>query len=103
MTTLVSYATAKGSIRELVECIAAQLESLGETVYVLSLCAVTSVQEYDGSAIHSGQWLPEAADAIERLRPQLAGRSVWAYSVSSVREPDDPIEPGGVGVAVGGW
>lgn len=88
MTTLVSYATAKGSTRGVAERIAAQLESLGETVDAQSLHAVASVQEYDtlvvGSAIHSGQWLPEAVDAIARLRPQLTGRSVWAYSVSSV-------------------
>ncbi|AWK71779.1 hypothetical protein CBI38_09425 [Rhodococcus oxybenzonivorans] len=88
MTVLVGYATARGSTRGVAERIAAQLECAGEQVDVQPLSDITSVREYEtfvvGSAIHSGQWLPEAAAAIGRLRPQLAGRALWAYSVSSV-------------------
>lgn len=61
------------------------------------LSAVTSVGEYDvlvvGSAIHNGQWLPDATAALDRLGADLGGRAVWAYPVSSVGATSSLLSP----------
>ncbi|WP_420750505.1 flavodoxin domain-containing protein [Rhodococcus sp. O3] len=88
MKVLVGYATAKGSTRGIAERIAAAFERAGHTADAKELSGIDSVDGYDvlvvGSAIHNGQWLPEAAAALDRLGPDLTGRAVWAFSVSSV-------------------
>ncbi|MGV9746426.1 flavodoxin domain-containing protein [Rhodococcus zopfii] len=97
MRVLVGYATAKGATRGIAERIATGLEQAGHTVDSRELSAVTSIGAYDvlvvGSAIHNGQWLPDAADALDRLGPDLGGRAVWAYSVSSVGASSSLLSP----------
>ncbi|WP_068158133.1 flavodoxin domain-containing protein [Rhodococcus phenolicus] len=97
MRTLVGYATAKGSTRGIAERIAAALEQAGHTADLKNLASADTVREYDvlvvGSAIHNGQWLPGAADALDRLGPDLAGRTVWAFSVSSVGATSSLLSP----------
>ncbi len=88
MKVLVAYATAKGSTRGIAERLGSCIEGSGRAVDVRSAADVSQVHSYDvivlGSAIHDGQWLVEASDAVERLRSQLEGKRVWAFSVSSV-------------------
>ncbi|WP_043777330.1 flavodoxin domain-containing protein [Rhodococcus sp. JVH1] len=88
MTILVAYATAKGSTRGIAERLGSCIEGLGQSVDVRPVADVSDVHSYDvivfGSAIHNGQWLAEASDAVGRLRSQFEGRRVWAFSVSSV-------------------
>lgn len=97
MKTLVGYATAKGSTRGIAERIAASLTTSGVEVDLLVLSEVDSVQEYDtlvlGSAVHNGQWLPGAVDAITRLGTTPSGRATWAYSVCSVGATSSILSP----------
>ena len=88
MKILVGDATGKGSTRGVADRIAVRLGSAGHVADVHNRGAAPDPSGYDadvlGSAIHNGQWLPEAADAVERRRQGLLGRTVWAFSVSSV-------------------
>jgi menaquinone-dependent protoporphyrinogen oxidase len=97
-TTLVAYGTAKGSTRGVAERIAAKLESLDTVVEAIPLRELTSVGAYRkivvGSAIHSGQWLDESAEAVTRLAPELRDRTVWAFSVCSIGETSSNLRPG---------
>ncbi|WAL44658.1 flavodoxin domain-containing protein [Rhodococcus pyridinivorans] len=96
MSVLIGYATARGSTREIAERIAAGLESRG-AVELRALGDIASVRTYEalvvGSAIHNGQWLPEASDAIHRLCAEPVGRPVWAFSVSSVGATSTILSP----------
>ncbi|MFD6059355.1 MULTISPECIES: flavodoxin domain-containing protein [Rhodococcus] len=88
MKVLVAYATAKGSTRGIAERLGSCIEGFGQEVDVRAAADVSHVHSYDvivlGSAIHDGQWLADASDAVERLRSQFEGKRVWAFSVSSV-------------------
>ena len=96
-TTLVGYATANGSTRGIAERIAASLTARGVEVDLWALSEVDSVQAYDtlvlGSAVHNGQWLPEAVDAITRFGTTPTGRATWAYSVCSVGATSSTLSP----------
>jgi menaquinone-dependent protoporphyrinogen oxidase len=87
MTVLVAYATAKGSTRGIAERLGSSLEEFGQLVAVRPASDVSHLDSYDvivlGSAIHGGQWLAEASDAVERWS-EFQGKQVWAFSVSSV-------------------
>lgn len=97
MQVLVGYASAKGSTRGVAERIAARLESAGHSAVVHTAAEMPDPSGYDavvlGSAIHNQNWLPEAADAVERFRPELGGRKAWAFSVSSVGATSSTIAP----------
>ena len=88
MKILVGYATGKGSTCGVAERIAIRLRSAGHVADIHTAAQLPNPGEYDavvlGSAIHNGQWLPEAAGAVERRSPGLLGRTAWAFSVSSV-------------------
>ncbi|MFC0448854.1 flavodoxin domain-containing protein [Rhodococcus jostii] len=88
MTTLVGYASAKGSTRGTAERIAAGPDSAGHDADLRSCAGIAEARDYEvvvrGSAIRNGQWLPAAPDMIDRLRPHLESKAVWASSVSSV-------------------
>ncbi|MEU5842629.1 flavodoxin domain-containing protein [Rhodococcus sp. NPDC047139] len=96
MAVLVAYATAGGSTRGVAERIATGLEGCG-TVELRNSTEVDSLRRYEaliiGSAIHNGQWLPAAAETVERLRAELEGRTVWAFSVSSVGATSTTLSP----------
>lgn len=96
MSVLVGYATAGGSTRGIAERIAAGLHG-GTAVELRVPGEAASVRDYDalvlGSAIHNGQWLPAAADAVERIRAELEGKTVWAFSVSSVGATSTTLSP----------
>lgn len=88
MRLLVGYASAKGSTRGVAERIGADLDAAGYSVDVREIAEISDVGAYGavvlGSAIHGGQWLPEASAAIEHLISHLERKPVWAFSVSSV-------------------
>jgi menaquinone-dependent protoporphyrinogen oxidase len=97
MTTLVGYATAQGSTRGVAERIAAILTAAGSEVDLLASSDMRSAHGYDtvvlGSAIHNGQWLPDATAAVERLDLPAHQCAVWAFSVSSVGATSTTLSP----------
>lgn len=90
MLIKVVYSSAHGSTREIAERIADRLRAEGHTVTTTPLDAEVDIHDCDllviGSAVHNQQWLPEAENAVTALGEQLRGKSVWAFSVSSVGE-----------------
>lgn len=84
MTILVGYASEHGSTREIAERIAARLRAHGRGVDVRPLGGADA-SSYSaaviGSAIHSGAWLPEAAEFVRANIDALAARPVWTFSV----------------------
>jgi menaquinone-dependent protoporphyrinogen oxidase len=97
MTVLIGYATAHGSTREVAERIAQRLTERGCRVECRAADQVQGTDGYEavvlGSAVHGGQWLPAAADLLEREAETLAGRPVWLFSVSSVGEHSSAFSP----------
>lgn len=88
MTILVGYASAHGSTREIAERVAARLDARGLAVVTLPVSEARDADNYEavvlGSAIHGGEWLPDAADFLRRNVVALADRPVWLFSVASV-------------------
>lgn len=72
---LVTYASRTGSTAGVAEAIGAALTENGELVEVLPMEAVDDLTPYRavvaGSAIRSGQWLPEALEFVQRHQRTL--------------------------------
>ncbi len=72
---LVAYASQGGSTQGVAEAIAQALSAKGATVDVRAVKEVSDLGPYQaaiiGSAIHSGKWMPEALEFIERNQNAL--------------------------------
>ena len=88
MDVLVGYATAHGSTKGVAERIAARLRGRGAEVTLAELPVAEDIERYGavvlGSAIHSGDWLPEAEQFVDSHARALAGRETWLFSVCSL-------------------
>lgn len=97
MTVLVCHDSEHGSTRSIAERIAARLRQGGTPVDVTDAAAVTSTAGYEaavaGSAIHNGQWLPDAAQLLRREEAHLATRPVWLFSVGMVGDRASAFGP----------
>ncbi len=84
MHVLVTYASKHGSTQEVAERIASSLNEHGVRAEVRPIDHGDALDGYDGvvigSAIYMGRWMKEATQFVERVRPALAGRSVWLFS-----------------------
>ncbi|MDJ0008520.1 MULTISPECIES: flavodoxin domain-containing protein [Gordonia] len=98
--TVVAYASANGSTKEIADRVADGLRAAGATVH---LCDLTAAGPPDhtaigadhlviGSAIHNGQWLSAAERFAEMVANERDG-PVWAFSVSSVGETSTFLSP----------
>jgi menaquinone-dependent protoporphyrinogen oxidase len=87
MSILITYATAKGSTREIAERMAERREAFGRPVECLPAKEVrtTSLPNYSaiivGSAIHFDSWLYPACFFIRINAATLKAKPVWAFSV----------------------
>jgi menaquinone-dependent protoporphyrinogen oxidase len=87
MSVLVTYATAKGSTREIAVRIAEGIEAFVTPVVCLPANQVraASLPDYSaviiGSAIHAGSWLGPARRFISSNAAALKAKPVWAFSV----------------------
>lgn len=92
MHVLVAYASEHGSTAEVAAYIGDVLEQQGHNVRVADVYSVEDVTAYEafviGSAIHSGEWLPEARDFIEKFAIDMDGKPVFAW-VSCIRVLED--------------
>jgi menaquinone-dependent protoporphyrinogen oxidase len=90
MEVLVGYATAHGSTEGIAERIAARLRGRGAEVTLAELPADEDVEPFGavviGSAVHSGDWLPEAETFVDGHSRALAERETWLFSVCSLGE-----------------
>ncbi|WLP90616.1 flavodoxin domain-containing protein [Gordonia sp. NB41Y] len=88
MRLLILYATDHGSTTGIAERLAADRKRHGDQVTVARLRETSHLDDYDGvivgSAIHNGQWLPEATHAVDRLSSQWGDKPLWAFSVGSI-------------------
>jgi menaquinone-dependent protoporphyrinogen oxidase len=73
---LVSYATRAGSTVGAAETIAESLGAAGHQVDIRPVKDVSDMNNYDalviGSAVHMGNWLPEAVDFVKKNRSRLS-------------------------------
>ncbi|HSA53976.1 MAG TPA: flavodoxin domain-containing protein [Yinghuangia sp.] len=85
MHVLVAYATRHGSTRSIAERITTRIAEGGHRVDLRPVGEAHQVWKYGalvaGSAIHNGDWLPEAAEFLHRHAAALATRPVWLFSV----------------------
>jgi menaquinone-dependent protoporphyrinogen oxidase len=90
MDVLVGYATAHGSTAEVAERIATGLRARGASVTLAVAAAVDDVERFEaavlGSAVHSGDWLTDAEQFVDRNAAALAERKTWLFSVCSLGE-----------------
>ncbi|MGD9531450.1 flavodoxin domain-containing protein [Pseudonocardia sp.] len=88
MRILVAYAGVHGATRSIAERIADRLRRAGLDADLRPAHEVGSVAGHDaivlGSAIHDGQWLPEAAELAGREAAALADHPAWLFSVGMV-------------------
>ena len=82
---LVTYASQSGSTGGVAEAIGKTLAESGAQVEVLPMVEVKDVSPYRavvaGSAIHGGQWLPEAMQFVQRNQAELAHKPFAAFLV----------------------
>ncbi|MGW8378179.1 flavodoxin domain-containing protein [Streptomyces sp. ODS28] len=95
MEILLGYASEHGSTRQIAERLAARLQERGHSVDLRSLETRPSAEEYPavvlGSAVHSGAWLPPAAEFVRRYRDALGSRPVWMFSVGMTAALPRPL------------
>ncbi|KAK9482159.1 Flavodoxin domain-containing protein [Lipomyces starkeyi] len=95
MPILVTYATAKGSTREIAERIASRLGAFVTPVDCLAVQEVraASLANYSavivGSAIHMGSWLSPARHFIHSNQAVLKAKPVWVFSVGMPPQEED--------------
>lgn len=84
MKVLIAYATAHGSTRSIAENVDRFL-SARHRVTTRPMSEVGSLAGYDavvlGSAVHDGEWLPEARAFLLDHSSDLSTRKVWLFSV----------------------
>lgn len=82
---LVTYASRGGSTAGVAEAIGKTLEQNGAHVDVLPVREVKDLSQYRavvaGSAIQSGQWLPEALEFVQAHRTELARKPFAPFLV----------------------
>jgi len=97
MSILVTYATAKGSTREIAERIVERLEVFATPVECLPVKEVrtASLPNYTaiivGSAIHVGSWLGPARRFIHGNAAVLKAKPVWVFSVGMPPKEADRV------------
>lgn len=92
MNILVAYASEHGSTAEVGKFIGDILKNHGHSVTVADVYAIDEVEDYDsvvlGSAIHSGEWLPEAREFVENYAIDMEGKPIFCW-VSCIRVLED--------------
>lgn len=90
---LVAYASQAGSTAGVAEAIGKSLAEGGAQVDVRHVDAITDLSAYRavviGSAIHSGQWLPEAVAFVERNRAALRRMPTAIFQVCMMMTSDN--------------
>ncbi len=92
---LVTYASATGSTAGVADAIGKRLAEGGATVEVRPMREVRDLSPYGavvaGSAIHGGQWLPEALRFVENHREALRQKPFAAFLVCmTLAMPNNP-------------
>lgn len=97
MSVLVTYATAKGSTREIAERIASRLQGSATPIDCIPIKEVeaSALPSYSavivGSAIHMGSWLSPATRFIRDNGQALKTEQVWAFSVGMPPQESDRV------------
>jgi menaquinone-dependent protoporphyrinogen oxidase len=83
MKILVAFATAHGSSADIADQIGRMLSADGLEITIANVSKVVSVEEYDavvlGSPVHSGAWLPEVTQFIERVADNMGSKPVYMW------------------------
>jgi menaquinone-dependent protoporphyrinogen oxidase len=91
---LVTASSRHGSTAEMAEVITRTLVEAGVDATCREPDDVQSLDGFDavvmGSAVYVGRWLEPAKGLVERVRPQLANRSVWLFSSGPLGVPAKP-------------
>jgi menaquinone-dependent protoporphyrinogen oxidase len=88
---LITYASERGSTKEVAERIAERIQSKVASTKCIELSQVTDIEQYSalviGSAIHGTKWLPEASSFLREKEETLkhAPIPVWTFSVGFPR------------------
>lgn len=91
---LVAYSSKRGSTAQVAEFIGKELCAKGESVDVLPISKIESLDGYKGfivgSAIRAGKWVPEATKFVEKNKDAFACRPVAYFIVCMTLASDKP-------------
>jgi menaquinone-dependent protoporphyrinogen oxidase len=95
MTVLVTYATNRGSTREVAEAVATTLQEHGFHVDVRRAGEVDDVTAYDavvlGAAIYMGRLHGDARKLLKRQRDALAARPLAVFAMGPLTLSDEDV------------
>jgi menaquinone-dependent protoporphyrinogen oxidase len=87
MPVLITYASSRGSTKEVAERIASRLHADGIAVDCRPVDRVYSVENYSavimGSAVHAAKWLLDAQRFLDVEAVGLQLKPLWAFSLGS--------------------
>lgn len=91
---LIAYATYAGSTMEIAGKIGETIATQGYSVAVRPMTDQPDLDDYDavllGSAVHHGEWLPEAIEYVRENRSKLEEGPLAIFSVHITNTGDDP-------------
>ncbi len=90
---LVTYASQGGSTAGVADAIARSLAEGGASVDVRKVTTVTNLEAYQavvvGSAVHSGKWMPEAQQFVDRNQSALRRMPTAIFQVCMMMTSDN--------------
>ncbi len=92
---LVTYATKKGSTREVAEAIALRLEGHGLTTTLLPAAEIDELGDFDavviGGALYTGRWHADARRFLKEFREPLAGMQLAVFAIGPLTTSDEDV------------
>ena len=92
---LVTYATKKGSTREVAEAIALRLEGHGLTTTLLPAAEIDELDGFDavivGGALYTGRWHADARRFLKEFREPLAGVQLAVFAIGPLTTSEEHV------------
>lgn len=92
---LVTYATKKGSTREVAEAVALRLEGHGLSTTLLPAAEVDELDDFDavvvGGALYTGRWHADARRFVKEFREPLAGMLIAVFALGPLTTAEEDV------------
>jgi len=92
---LVTYATKKGSTREVAEAVALRLEGHGLSTTLLPAAEIDELDDFDavvvGGALYTGRWHADARRFLKEFREPLAGMLIAVFALGPLTTTEDDV------------
>lgn len=93
--TLVTYATKKGSTREVAEALGLRLEGHGLSTTLLPAAEIDELDDFDavvvGGALYTGRWHADARRFLKEFREPLAGMQLAVFAIGPLTTSEEDV------------